>query len=63
MHPQEATQIGSGGGDGDEDDDLANYMVDFTKARCVSNTGTLKGTFMVNEEGSPSKEVKIPGNF
>jgi hypothetical protein len=62
-HPQEATQVGSGGGDGDEADDLANYMVSFPKSRCVTSTGTLKGTFMVNEEGIPLKKVKFPGNF
>jgi hypothetical protein len=62
-HPQEATQVGSGGGDGDEADDLANYMVSFPKERCVTNMGTLKGTFMVNEEGLPLKQVKVPGNF
>jgi hypothetical protein len=63
-HTEEATtQVGSGGGDGDEADDLTNYMVDFPKERCVTNTGTLKGTFMVNEEGLPLKQVKVPGNF
>jgi hypothetical protein len=63
-HTQEAaTQVGSGGGDRDEADDLANYMVDFPKARRVTSTGTLKGTFMVNEEGLPLKQVKVPGNF
>jgi hypothetical protein len=63
-HTQEAaTQVGSGGGDGDEADDLTNYMVSFPKERHVTNTGTLKGTFMVNEEGLPLKQVKVPGNF
>jgi hypothetical protein len=63
-HTEEATtQVGSGGGDGDEVDDLTNYMVSFPKERHVTNTGTLKGTFMVNEEGLPLKQVKVPGNF
>jgi hypothetical protein len=63
-HPQEAaTQVGSGGRDEDEANDLANYMVAFPKEICVTNTGTLKGTFMVNEEGIPLKKVKVPGNF
>jgi hypothetical protein len=57
------TQVGSGGGEGDEADDLTNYMIAFPKARCVTSTGTLKGTFMVNEEGLPLKQVKVPGNF
>jgi hypothetical protein len=56
-----ATQVGSGGGDIDEADDLDNYMVYFPKARCVTSTRTLKGTFMVNEEGIPLKQVKVPG--
>jgi hypothetical protein len=59
MHIEE----GSGGGDGDEVDDLTKYMVDFPKARRVTSTGTLKGTFMVNEEGLPLNQVKVPGNF
>jgi hypothetical protein len=54
-----ATQVGSGGGDRDEADDLTNYMVSFPKARRVTSTGTLKGTFMVNEEGLPLKQVKV----
>jgi hypothetical protein len=63
-HTEEAaTQVGSGGGDGDEADDLTNYMVSFPKERHVTSTGTLKGTFMVNEEGLPLKQVKVPGNF
>jgi hypothetical protein len=36
-----ATQVGSGGGDRDEADDLTNYMVSFPKERHVTNTGTL----------------------
>jgi hypothetical protein len=63
-HTEEATtQVGSGGGDGDEADDLTNYMVAFPRARCVTNTWTLKGTFMVNEEGLQLKQIKVPGNF
>ena len=64
MPTEEATtQVDSRGGDGDEADDLTKYMVYFPKARCVTSTGTLKGTFMVNEEGVPLKQVKVPGNF
>jgi hypothetical protein len=63
-HPRESTQVGSRGvDDGDEDDDLANYMVVFPKARNVTNTGTLNGKFMVNEEGLPLNQVKAPDNF
>jgi hypothetical protein len=63
-HTEEATtQVGSGGGVKDEGDDLTNYMDDFPKERCVTNTGTLKGTFMVNEEGILLKQVKVPSNF
>jgi hypothetical protein len=58
-----ATKVGSRGGDRDQDDDLTNYMVSFPKEICVTSTGTLKGTFMVNEEGLPLKKVKVPGNF
>jgi hypothetical protein len=54
-HPQEATHVGSGSGDGDDADDLVNYMVVFLKARRVTSMGTLKGTFMVKEEGLPLK--------
>jgi hypothetical protein len=55
-HTKEAaTQVGSGGGDGDEADDLTNYIVVYPKARHVTSTRTLKGTFMVNEEGLPLK--------
>ena len=58
-----ATQVDSGGGDRDEGDDLTNYMVSFPKERHVISTGTLKGTFMVNEEGLPLNQVKFPSNF
>jgi hypothetical protein len=58
-----ATQVGSGGGDRDEANDLTNYMVVFSKARCVTNKGNLKDTFMVNKEGLPLKQVKVPCNF
>ena len=58
-----ATQVGSGGGDRDEADDLTNYMVSFPKERRVTSTWTLKGTFMVNKEGLPLNQVKVPGNF
>jgi hypothetical protein len=57
------TKVGSGGGDRDEANDLTNYMVSFPKERHVISTGTLKGTFMVNEEGLPLKQVKVLGNF
>jgi len=50
MHTQEeATQVGSGGGDGDEDDDLTKYMVYFPKSRCVT----------INV---PLRQVKVPDN-
>ena len=63
-HTEEAaTQVGSRGGDGDEADDLANYMVAFPKEIHVTNTGALKGTFMVNKEGIPLNKVKVPRNF
>ena len=63
-HTEEATtHVGSGGGDRDEVDDLTNYMVYFPKLRHVTSTGTLKGTFMVNEKGLPLKQVKVPCNF
>ena len=63
-HTEEATtHVGSRGGDVDEADDLKNYMLSFPKARRVTNTWTLKGTFMVNEEGLPLKQVKVLGNF
>ena len=35
-----ATQVGSGGGDGDEANDLTNYMVSFPKERRVTSTGS-----------------------
>jgi hypothetical protein len=64
MPNEEATtQVGSGGGDGDEANDLTNYMVSFSKERCVKNIVILKGNFMVKEEGLPLKKVKVPGNF
>jgi hypothetical protein len=63
-HTEEATiQVGSRGGEEDKVDYLTNYMVSFPKERRVTSTRTLKGTFMVNEEGLPLKQVKVPGNF
>ena len=62
--PQEAsTQPSSGGGDRDEANLLVEYMVSFPRARHVISMGTLPGTFMVNDEGLPLKQVKLPGNF
>jgi hypothetical protein len=64
MHTEEvAKHVGSRGGDGDEANDLTKYRVSFPKERHVTNTGTLKSTFMVNEEELPLKQVKILGNF
>ena len=63
VHPHEATQPGSRGGDRDEADDLFDYIFSFLESRCVTNTGTLPGTFIVNKEGLPLKQVRLPGNF
>jgi hypothetical protein len=63
-HTEETTtQVGSGHGDEYEDDDLTSYMVFFPKERHATNTWILKGTFMVNNEGIPLKQVKVPGQY
>ena len=63
MHPtQEDTQptaecVGS------DEAGMANYIIAFPGATCVTSIGTIDGTFFVNDEGVPIKHVQLPGKF
>jgi hypothetical protein len=62
-HHQASTQwSGSRGGDRDEADDVVD-MVAFPGARHVTSTGTLPCTFLVDDNGLPLKQIRLPGSF
>ena len=48
---------------GSDEDDMANQIIAFSGATCVSSTGTINGTLLVNDEGVPIKHVQLPGKF
>ena len=61
-HAQEDTQpiperVGS------DEADLFDYIIAFPGATRVSSTGTIDGTFLVNDQGVPIKHVQVPGKF
>jgi hypothetical protein len=49
-------------GDRDEADDVVD-MVAFPGARRVTSTGTLPCTFLVDDNGLPLKQIRLPGSF
>ena len=62
-HPAQAdTQPTAERVDSDEAE-MANYIIAFPGATCVSSTGTINGTLLVNDEGVPIKHVQLPGKF
>jgi hypothetical protein len=38
-------------------------MVSFPGARCVTSMGTLPCTFLVDDNGLPLKQSRLPGSF
>jgi hypothetical protein len=47
----------------DEDHSDVVEMVAFPRARCVTSTGTLPCTFLVDDNGLPLKQSRLPGSF
>jgi hypothetical protein len=52
------SHVGAGGSTGNDD-----IVSSFPGSSCVSSTGTIPCTFLVNEKGVPIKTLKIPGVF
>ena len=48
---------------GSDEADMANYIIAFPGATCVSSRGTIDGTLLVNDEGGPIKHIQLPGKF
>ena len=48
---------------GNDEADMANYIIAFPGATRVSSTGTINGTLLVNDESVPIKHVQLPGKF
>ena len=48
---------------GSDEAGMANYIIAFPGATRVTSTGTILGTFLVNDEGVPIKQVQIPLKF
>jgi hypothetical protein len=64
MHRQESTpQLDSRYGGRDEDHSDVVEIVSFPRARCVTSTGTLPCTFLVDDNGLPLKQSRLPGSF
>ena len=47
----------------DEDHSDVVEMVAFPGARCVTSMGTLPCTFLVDDNGIPLKQSRLPGSF
>jgi hypothetical protein len=63
MHRQTSTHRSeSRDGDKDEAGDVVD-MVSFPGARRVTSTGTLLCTFLVDDNGLPLKQIRLPGSF
>ena len=63
MHRQTSTHSSkSRDGGRDEAGDVVD-MVAFPGARHVTSTGTLPCTFLVDDNGNPLKQIRLPGSF
>jgi hypothetical protein len=51
------------GGRDEAHGDVVEYMVAFSRARCVTRTGTLLCTFLVDDNGLPLKQSRLPSSF
>ena len=48
---------------GNDEADMANYIIAFLGATRVSSTWTINGTLLLNDEGVPIKHVQLPSKF
>ena len=62
-HPAQADTHPTAECVGNDEADMANYIIAFPGATRVSSTGTINGTFLVNDEGVPIKHVQLPSKF
>ena len=62
-HPAQADTQPTAERVGNDEADMANYIIVFPGATHVSSTGTINGTLLVNDEGVPIKHVQILGKF
>ena len=62
-HPAQAETQPTAERIGNDEADMASYIIAFPGATCVSSTGTINGTLLVNDEGVPIKHVQLPGKF
>ena len=62
-HPAQADTQPTAERVGNDEADMANYIIVFPGATCVNSTCTIDGTFLVNDEGVPINHVQIPRKF
>jgi hypothetical protein len=63
MHRQTSTHRSeSRDGERDEDGDVVD-MGAFRRSRCVTSIRTLPCTFLVDNNGRPLKQIRLPGSF
>ena len=62
-HPVQADTQSTAERVGNDEADMANYIIVFPGATRVSSTGTINGTLLVNNESVPIKHLQIPGKF
>ena len=62
-HPSQADTQPTAERVGNDEADMANYIIAFPGATRVTSTGTIPGMFLVNNEGVPIKQVQLPGKF
>ena len=48
---------------GNDEADMANYIIALPGGTRVSSTGTINGTLLVNDESVPIKHLQLPGKF
>jgi hypothetical protein len=64
MHRQTSTpRSESRNGGRDEDHGDVVEMIAFPRSRCVTSTRTLPCTFLVDDNGLPLKQSRLPGSF
>ena len=62
-HPAQANTQPTAECVGNDEANMANYIIAFPGATRVSSTGTINGMLLVNDEGVPIKHVQLPGKF
>ena len=63
MHPAQEDTQPTAKRVGNDEADMANYIIAFPGATRVSSIGTINGTLLVNHEGVPIKNVQLLDKF